>query len=179
MEPKILVISSSLRPGSTSRLMALKAVSILDDRQTAHEFLDLKKLTLPFCDGKHVFQRPEIRELEEQITRFDGILIASPVYNFDVNAALKNLIELTGHAWLNKVIGFMCSAGSRRSYMSILPFANSLMLDFRCIILPRFVFATGADFQDGTIHNPTIEARIEKLTDAMISLTSAFPDLQL
>jgi NAD(P)H-dependent FMN reductase len=68
-----------------------------------------------------------------------AVIIATGIYNYDANAAVKNLVELTGDAWENKVVGFLCAAGGMSSYMSIMSLANSLMLDFRSIIVPRFV----------------------------------------
>jgi FMN reductase len=38
----------------------------------------------------------------------------------------------------NKVVGFLCAAGGKSSYMSVMRLANSLMLDFRCLIIPHF-----------------------------------------
>ena len=66
------------------------------------------------------------------------IMLAVPIYNYDANAAVKNLIELTGSAWEDKIVGFACAAGGQSSYMSIIGLANSLMLDFRCIILAQW-----------------------------------------
>ena len=39
------------------------------------------------------------------------IVLATPVYNYHVSAATKNLIELTGSAWEDKLVGFLCAAG--------------------------------------------------------------------
>lgn len=52
--------------------------------------------------------------------------------------------------------------------MSVLAFANSLMLDFRCWIAPRFVYATGEDFEKNAINNPEIAERIENLIDDLL-----------
>ncbi len=56
------------------------------------------------------------------------------------------MIELAGSAWEDKIVGFLCAAGGMSSYMSVMAYANSLMLDFRCVIIPRFVYATGDIF---------------------------------
>ncbi|MES1168133.1 MAG: NAD(P)H-dependent oxidoreductase, partial [Oleiharenicola lentus] len=87
----------------------------------------------------------------------------TPIYNYDGNAALKNLIELTGRAWENKVVGFLCAAGGVASYMSIMPLANSLMLDFRCVVVPRFVYATDAAFADGRLVDADQLRRVAEL----------------
>ena len=39
------------------------------------------------------------------------IIVATPIYNYDANAAAKNLVELTGSAWEDKTVGFLCAAG--------------------------------------------------------------------
>ena len=102
-------------------------------------------------------------ELREKIQNAKGILFAVPIYNYDVNAAAKNLIELTGDAWTNKVVGFLCAAGGKGSYMSVMSLANSLMLDFRCLIIPRFVYSTGEDFEEGEITDPNVRDRVSEL----------------
>ena len=94
---------------------------------------------------------PGSKKLSTEVETADGILIAAPVYNYDVAAATKNMIELTGSAWQDKIVGFLCAAGGMGSYMSVMAYANSLMLDFRCVIIPRFVFATSEAF-DGDEH---------------------------
>ena len=88
------------------------------------------------------------------------------IYNFDASSALKNLIELTGESWDDKIVGFLCAAGGSLSYMSVMSLANSLMLDFRCLIIPRFVFATGSDFEDLQLSSAELRERIQRLATA-------------
>ena len=42
------------------------------------------------------------------------------------------------------------------------------MLDFRCWIAPRFVYATGEDFEGDTIKNGDIGDRIERLIEDLV-----------
>ena len=107
------------------------------------------------------------------ISSAKGIILCVPVYNYDVNAAAKNLIELTGPSWMGKVVGFACAAGGHGSYMSVMGVANSLMLDFRCHILPRFVYALGDAFQGDSITDPTVTERIEELSNEKVRVTGA------
>ncbi len=83
------------------------------------------------------------------------------------------MIELTGSAWEEKVVGFLCAAGGMSSYMSVMAYANSLMLDFRSIIIPRFVYATGNAFGDDAIADPKIKTRIEQVAAELIRFTQA------
>jgi FMN reductase len=110
------------------------------------EWLDISKLDLPMCDADVCYNHPAAKNITAAIERADGIMVATPVYNYDVSAAAKNMVELTGSAWEDKVVAFLCAAGGMGSYMSVMSFANSLMLDFRCLIIPRFVYATGDSF---------------------------------
>ena len=108
----LLIISASLNPGSKSRLLADAASTALTARGIAHEDLDLKDLPLPLCDGAAAYGDPNVAKASEIIGRADGIIVASPIYNFDVNAAFKNLVELTGKgAWANKTVAFLNAAG--------------------------------------------------------------------
>jgi len=167
-----LVISSSLNPKSRSRLLALTAFKTLKNRNVSVEWLDLAGHSIPFCDGDSTQKSAIVKELREKIYTAKGILFAVPIYNYDVNAAAKNLIELTGDAWTNKVVGFLCAAGGKSSYMSVMGLANSLMLDFRCLIIPRFVYSTGEDFEeDGTI-DPNLENRVSELTKELDRICS-------
>ena len=134
------------------------------------KIIDLSKLELPFCDGDKCYDNPIVSDLKENISSAKSIILASPIYNYDLNAAAKNLMELTGKAWTNKIVGFICAAGGKGSYMSPMSFINSLMLDFRCIIIPRFIYADGSFFNKNNLDN-TIKNRIEELVDLSISLS--------
>jgi FMN reductase len=83
------------------------------------------------------------------------------------------MIELTGSAWQDKIVGFLCAAGGMGSYMSVMAYANSLMLDFRCVIIPRFVFATSEAFDGDNINDKKVVRRIETLADELVRFTKA------
>ena len=137
------------------------------------DWIDISELDLPLCDADKCYLNAAALKLRETITAADGVIIAAPVYNFDVSAAAKNMIELTGKAWADKVIGFLCAAGGVSSYMSVMAYANSLMLDFRCVVIPRFVFATGDAFDDDKLTDRKIEERIEQVADELVRFTKA------
>ncbi len=161
--PSILLISGSLNPDSNSRILVHAIEQALQTLDVQTRFLDLRDYPLPFCDGDSAYNDPRLPELSAMIREADAILIGIPVYNFDINAAVKNLVELTGSAWENQVVGFLCAAGGRSSYMSVMNFGNDLMLDFRCLIIPRFIYAVGNDFLDSNIQNADIQDRIQTL----------------
>src|SRR5207244_6076048 len=171
--PKYLVISTSGNPDSNSRRMGRVAFAHLQKRKVDCAWIDITEMDLPLCDADKCYGMPGSKKLSGAIKAADGILVAAPVYNYDVAAAAKNMIELTGSAWENKIVGFLCAAGGEASYMSVMSYANSLMLDFRCVIIPRFVFATSDAFDGDNITDNKITARIEQVANELVRFTKA------
>jgi NAD(P)H-dependent FMN reductase len=161
-----LIISASLRSNSRSRILASYLARCYEAEGIGSKLLDLRDSSLPFCDGETVYSHPEVISLAESISAARVVILATPIYNFDASAALKNLIELTGEAWENKVVGFLCAAGGASSYMSVMSLANSLMLDFRCLVIPRFVYVTGGEFREEALVSEDAKARIRDLAVA-------------
>ena len=159
----ILIVSSSLSNDSNSRLLAQETRRVLETDGHEVELVDLRELPLPLCDGGPAYGHPNVTAVSDKLERAHAIIIATPIYNYDATAAIKNLIELTGSAWENKVVGFLCAAGGLNSYMSIMSLANSLMLDFRSVIVPRFVYATGEAFKDGRVVDADVSRRVAEL----------------
>jgi FMN reductase len=171
--PKYLVVSTSGNSSSNSRKMGRLAFNHLRKLEVDCDWLDLSELDLPLCDADACYAKPGAQKLSQAIKTADGIIVASPVYNYDMSAAAKNMIELTGSAWEDKVVGFLCAAGGMSSYMSVMAYANSLMLDFRTVIIPRFVYATGNSFDDDRITDAKVEQRIEQVAEELVRFTTA------
>lgn len=174
----IAILSCSLNPQSRSYVLARQVESYIREREVAVQFFDLRTCDLDFCGRPEARNRPDVKVLQNAIQQAAAVLMAVPIYNYDVNAAAKNLIELTGRAWTYKPVGFMCAAGGQSSYMSLMSLANSLMLDFRCFIIPRFVYATGEAFgKDRTpdifVADENVRERLRELADVTIAMSRA------
>ena len=172
---RMVVISGSLNPQSRSRVLARRAHELLAGHDVVSQWIDLQQVDIPMCDGTGGSKGGDVAELRQTIDAADGVFLAAPVYNFDVNAAVKNLVEQTGRAWTDKVVGLLCAAGGRASYMSVMSLANSLMLDFRCLIVPRFVYATASDFSDDrteqmALASDDVSERVAELVAEMVRL---------
>ena len=169
-----VVISTSLNPGSRSRILAKYAHRQLQRSVGPNcRLIDLAEMTVPPCDANDCYSDPNVIEIGNAIRSAQGILIATPIYNYNVSSSAKNLVELTGKAWTDKVVGFLCAAGGKGSYMGCLGLANSLMLDFRSLILPRFVYATGESFAGDKISEQEIENRIVGLIEQLMAVSQA------
>ena len=164
-----LVISTSLREGSRSKIMAKALAENVKDS----EFFDLQKKPLPMCDGDKCYDLPEVIDFRGKVKSAKGIIMAIPIYNFNVSSGAKNVIELGGKMLYDKVFGFICAAGGKSSYMSVMSFANSLMIDYRCFIIPKFVYALKNDFDGNKITSPEIKQRISELGKDLIRISEA------
>jgi FMN reductase len=171
--PKYLVVSTSGNPDSNSRRMGRLAFKHLQKRKVDCDWIDISELNLPLCDADKCYLNDGAKKLNKAIESADGIMIAAPVYNYDVAAAAKNMIELTGSSWEEKIVGFLCAAGGSTSYMAVMAYANSLMLDFRTVIVPRFVYATGDAFDGDEVADKKVATRIEQAADELIRFTQA------
>ena len=163
---------------SRSFVMARQAEENLKAKGLEVAFFDLREYDLDFCGRSGARDNPQVDVLRQGVQEAPAVLMALPIYNFYVNAAAKNLIELTGRAWVYKLVGFMCAAGGQASYMSVTNIANSLMLDFRCIVVPQFVYAMGDAFgndrtEEMYVADEAIVERLRELTDMTAKLAGA------
>jgi len=153
--------------------MGRMAFQYLQKARVDCSWLDLAEMDLPLCDADACYAHPAAKKLSKAVDAADGVIVAAPVYNYDVSASAKNMIELTGSAWEDKIVGFLCAAGGMSSYMSVMAYANSLMLDFRCVVIPRFVFATGDAFDDETVTDGKVTKRIEQVAAELVRFATA------
>src|SRR5256885_15533054 len=149
--PNYLVLSTSGNPDSNSRRMAQIAFDWLKKAKLNCQWLDISKLDLPLCDADACYNHPAAQNLTAAVERADGIIVATPVYNYDVAAAAKNMVELTGSAWEDKVVAFLCAPGGMARYMSVTSFAKTSMLDFPAPTIPRFAYATADSFSGANL----------------------------
>ena len=170
----IAILSTSLNPASRSRVLAREAEAHLKAQGVEVDFIDLQALpTLPFAGSAGSWDGGTVADLEARLSAAQGILIAAPVYTYDLNAAVKNVAELAGGGFEDKPVGFLLAAGGFASYMSVMSFANSLMLDFRSFILPRFVYALKEAVAGGQVVDGKIKERIHELANEMVRVSAA------
>ena len=171
--------STSLHPTSRSRILARETLTRLIASGHEATLFDLAETPLPACDGATAYGDENVAELGKLISAAHAILICSPVYNYDVNAAAKNAVELTGKAWTGKVVSMMLAAGGQGSYMSAMGLMNSLMLDFRCHIVPRFIYATGESFEGEGLADEDIAKRVDRLIAETTQLAGALKGMSM
>ncbi|HJP43785.1 MAG: NAD(P)H-dependent oxidoreductase [Candidatus Poseidoniia archaeon] len=88
-----LLFSCSLRDGSRSRVMAEALRTELEGAGHEVEYLDLREAGLPLCDGGECYDEPTTKSLRASVAAAEGIIFATPVYNFQASASTKNIVE--------------------------------------------------------------------------------------
>ncbi len=166
------IISASLDVNSKSRILADKAAKYLHAHGHYAPLVDLAELAFPPFDNRQVFNAPEFKQIHDVINESDGIVLALPIYNWAPPAQLKSVIEATGatgdgvntSAWFDKLVTFICAAGLAHSYMATGGIAQSLMLDFKCVINPYTGYFASEDWQseEQGILLPEREAHLHK-----------------
>ena len=135
-------------------------------------YIHIGDLNLPMCDGYDCYKNETVMTLQKQVNEANSFIICSPIYNYDLNAIAKNLIELCGQGFKDKVVGIAVTAGGQNSYMAPLSFINSLLIDYRCIIVPRYVYVTSEAFdENNNITDTSIQTRLNALTKSLVNIT--------
>ena len=170
-----IIFSCSLSATSRSAILATRLHAIFRERGEPVGLFDLREIALPFCDAGACYAHPEVVRLTAAIQSAKTITIATPIHNFDVGGATRNLMAVAGKSWTGKTIGFLCGAGGMNSYMAVMGLAQSLMLDFRCLIVPRFVYADSSAFENDRLADADLARRIEQLCDELRRIGTALP----
>ena len=174
-------MSSSLDPNSRSAVIARVCLEKLERQNVPTAFIDLREIQLPRFDNDTVYKTPEYADLHAKIAVSDGLLLCTPIYNWSVSAELKRLIEATGStppdgllrrgAWFDKVVTFAGAAGLPHSTMAFGGLAQSLMLDFRCVVNPYQIYLHNRHWTETGLGDEA-DTRIEKTLSVMLELTA-------
>jgi len=97
---KLFAVAGSLRKASHNRALLGHAAAIAERGGASVDLGELRDFDMPLYDGDLEVASgiPDgAKRLAERITAADGILLASPEYNFSVPGVLKNAID-----WLSR-----------------------------------------------------------------------------
>lgn len=168
-----VIISCSLNAESKSAQLATFAGNILPDSK----LINIKEFKIPsfeeYSNGQ--YSHTDLKKLHDIISAASGIIFAFPIYNWGAPALVKYIVEIVGtpyhdivdgNAFNEKIVSCICVGGVSKSFLSPLEFLNSLMVAFRCNIIPNYVFASHEDFlEDKKLTN--IKSRIHLLTEKL------------
>lgn len=96
----VLIISSSLRGGSNSEILAHEAEKGAIDAGNVVEFINLKGKDIKFCigclacqkTGKCV-QKDDMAEMIAKVQNADVLIFATPIYYYEMSGQLKTFLD--------------------------------------------------------------------------------------
>lgn len=164
---KTLIISSSLNPDSHSFLLCKKAQELLEEQGVQTQLIDLRGKDL-----RHSYQErsPDMQEIHDAIASADNLIFGLAVHCYSINDSLKSLIDTSFPESHHKFYGILCAAGGEKSYLATQHLTQILQNEQRMIQLPRVVYATKKDFEQGRIKNTNILDRLTLFTEEFIEI---------
>ncbi len=112
---KVIGILGSLRQDSYSALALEQAINRVKALGASAEILDLREMSLPFCDGGSEYpDYPDVEVLREKVKAADGLILATPEYHGSVSGVMKNALDLMSFDHLaDKVTGLISVLGGQ------------------------------------------------------------------
>ena len=101
MSLRLLAFAASLRRGSVNRKLLAPAVEIARAAGADIDLADFAEFHMPMFDGDVLEAQgvpPGAEELARRVRGADGLLIASPEYNYSLPGTLKNAI-----VWVSRI----------------------------------------------------------------------------
>lgn len=113
---RVVGVPGSLREPSYTQFTVSLALEGARAAGAETELIDLRELTLPFCDGKEdESEYPEdVFEMRETVEAADGVVLGTPEYHGGYSGVLKNALDLMGFdEFEGKMIGLVGVSGGR------------------------------------------------------------------
>jgi len=172
---KIVGIGGSLRESSYSYQALEIAIQRVADLGAAVEILDLRRMSLPFCQGSGDYEDyPDVARLRETVKQADGLILATPEYHGSISGVIKNALDLMSFDHLeDKVVGAISVLGGENNSNAL----NDLRLISRWVhawVIPEQI-AIGRAWQvfddHGQIQDEKLNRRFDKFAHSLVETT--------
>ena len=169
---KVVGIVGSLRTDSYSALALQEAINRVKDLGAEVEILDLREMTLPFCDGSSDYpDYPDVEVLREKVKAADGLILATPEYHGSVSGVLKNALDLMSFEHISgKVAGLISVLGGQSNSNAL----NDLRIIVRWVhgwVIPEQI-AVGQAWQafdsEGKVKDEKLSQRFDGFAKSLV-----------
>lgn len=168
-------IAGSLRSDSYSQQALTLAAQRLEALGAEVEVLDLRTLTLPFCDGGDEYpEYPDVARLQTAFQQADGIILATPEYHGSVSGVLKNALDLMSFRELSdKVVGLISVLGGQANSNAL----NDMRVIMRWVhafVIPDQIGipqAWQAFDADGKLRDEKLSQRFDRFAESLLENT--------
>jgi FMN reductase len=178
---RIVGLSGSI-VGSKTRTAMDRMMNILSDKYTDIELIliDLADYDLQFSDGRNYTDYDgDTGYVTQTIMEADAVIIGTPVFQASIPATLKNIFDLLPEkAFLNKVVGFVVTAGSPKHYLVAEQQLKPIVAYMKAQIVQTYVFMEEQDFYLKEITNDDVIFRMERLAEDIVTLTKTYENIR-
>jgi NAD(P)H-dependent FMN reductase len=183
MTTRLLAFAASLRQASLHKRLIGIAADLARQAGATVDLADIREFDMPFYDGD-LQQRDGLpagaREFERRLGQVEGLMIASPEYNYSMPAVLKNLIDwvsrfrpmpLRGKSalLLSTSNGLV---GGNRGLWALRPPLEQLGVH---VYPDMFSLAQGDKVLDaaGSLNDPAAKERLERIVTGYVKIARA------
>lgn len=170
---KIVGISGSLRDGSYSYQALQQSAERLRALGAEVEILDLRTMTLPFCDGRdHYVGYPDVERLRQSVKQADGLVLATPEYHGSVSGVLKNALDLLSFEHLDGKVTGMISVLGGQSNSNALNDLRVIMRWVHALVIPEQIAigqAWKAFSKEGQLLDTKLSERFDGFAQSLLS----------
>ena len=166
---RVLAFAGSLRAGSLNRAL-LRAAVELAPPGLALEVFDLAEVPLYNGDLEAVGDPPAVAALKVAIAAADGVLIATPEYNFSLPPVLKNAIDwvskMPNQPFNNKPVAVFSASTGPLGGARVQYDVRKILVQLWGLVLPRpevFIGSAAGKFADGKLTDETTRKFLTEL----------------
>lgn len=172
---KIVGINGSLRVGSYSAKALELAAKKVEAYGSEVEILDLRQMSLPFCNGEDEYpDYPDVEKLRQTVKRSDGLILVTPEYHGSISGVIKNALDLMSFSELSgKVTGLISVLGGQTNSNAL----NDLRLIMRWVhgwVIPEQI-AIGQAWKafdpEGKFLDEKLSERLDKFAQSLVENT--------
>ncbi|MCU0534570.1 MAG: NAD(P)H-dependent oxidoreductase [Hydrococcus sp. Prado102] len=172
---KIVGISGSLRPDSYSAQALEIAATRVRALDTEVETLDLRNMSLPFCNGGEEYpDYPDVKKLQKTVKEADGLILVTPEYHGSVSGVLKNALDLMSFDELSdKVTGAISILGGQ-SNSNALNDLRTIMRWVHAWVIPEQIAigqAWKAFDKEGKLLDEKLSQRFDSFAQSLVDNT--------
>ena len=172
---KVVGINGSLRPGSYSTMALEVAISRVGALGVETEIIDLRKLSLPFCNGGDDYSDyPDVAKMQQTVKSAAGLILATPEYHGSVSGVMKNALDLMSFEELSgKVAGLISVLGGQSNSNAL----NDLRIILRWVhawVIPEQISlgqAWNVFNEEGKILDEKLSQRFDAFAQSLVDNT--------
>ena len=164
---KTLILSSSLSKKSKSFILCREVEKRLKKEGVKIRFIDAREMKL---NPVHRKVTDNMEKIARDVKWADNIIIGMAVYNFSVNDSLKMILDTCFEGAENKFFGVVCAAGGEKSFLASSHLTQMCHNEYSMIQLPRIVYVSGKDFENGELVNDNVFERLDQFANDFVKI---------